>query len=445
MSQLDPLRLDRELRAAADAWRSWRRALRQSPETAQATNPFVFHRRITGKDCFEELGELSDSDPLREPLRRWVYRLAEQRINQHVIGELYRVRRSLVSTPTPREGEWPRSELLLRALQEAPQREWWLEQLRSHSKPVHDVVVLLWERRQEIARRMGLDNPDQVVAPHPDVAGFAQRWLQRSQDLLASLEIRSVAQWLEVALATSASDGWPAQLNPHNLQALLGGPNADLLRKLELDPGHLPRPIAQASFLRALARVGAAWDDAAAPTHQPFVIAHDPYGRRRFEHGALFAGLALSPAFAQRRLGLSRDRSRSQLRAAAAAVLLASRVAAFRVLLRQSALSGGDSLRASWSERAEWALGVPWKLTAELGGSFVRIPADAEARFCGLLTAAPRSVALVETHDEDWFRNPRAQAQLRDEASLSPEPLARDEDLDLGVETLLRELAWRLE
>src|SRR6201999_3274296 len=49
--------------------------------------------------------------------------------------------------------------------------------------PLADTVSTLWERRQEVAARLGLSGPDVIESPGPVVAA-ASAWLDRTTDLL---------------------------------------------------------------------------------------------------------------------------------------------------------------------------------------------------------------------------------------------------------------------
>ena len=99
------------------------------------------------------------------------------------------------------------------------------------------------------------------------------------------------------------------------------------------------------------------------------------------------------------------------------------RVSAFRVLLRELLLGGKKRLRSELPELSCVALG--FELPESAAGVFVRVrPRDAQ-RFAGALLSASRHETLVQTHDEDWFRNPRAIAELRAELS-EPEKAALD-------------------
>ena len=52
-----------------------------------------------------------------------------------------------------------------------------------------------------------------------------------------------------------------------------------------------------------------------------------------------------------------------------------------------------------------------------VAGVFIRVRPRDNQRFAGALLAASRHETLLQTHDEDWFRNPRAIAELRAELS----------------------------
>ncbi len=104
------------------------------------------------------------------------------------------------------------------------------------------------------------------------------------------------------------------------------------------------------------------------------------------------------------------------------------RVAAFRVLLRELLSGGKKRLDDELPELSDRALG--FELPASVAGVFIRVRPRDSQRFAGALLAASRHETLLQTHDEDWFRNPRAIAELRAElgepvlTSLSAEALS---------------------
>src|SRR5262249_12617314 len=151
--------------------------------------------------AFHAVRDLPEADPLRAALLPWLYRLAEQRINgyslvavtvaakhtEHVVSEPERVKTSL-------------SGLLARALAEAPRRAAWLAAFVEQCGPLADATTLLWERRQEVASRMGLASPDDVESPGGGVAGAASAWLDRTRDMLEGPNASSLEEVVDAAL-----------------------------------------------------------------------------------------------------------------------------------------------------------------------------------------------------------------------------------------------------
>ncbi len=453
MEDLEPLALSRALRDAARAAREWRRGLRDGASLGR--DPFAAHRPLLGQSSYQRVEGLPAGDPLRPYLLRWVHRLADDRINAGVEAELARlwaVERHPLDAP--RRGEFTRRELLRAALtaRRDEERDAWLEALFERAGPLRETQVRLFERRAEVARRLGLSptaalgslslarpapksvasdptpgRASEECAAHREgaqaalrgaqpllgegsaTAGLAERWLVETREL-ASLPA-SVGEHLARGLALDAPDRFPARLDAAWLARPFG--DTPLFRGLAPELGRLPAPLAPASFVRASARLGAGWASAAGPTDQPFVVAEDPYGLPRRSAGALFAGLWLSPAFLTRALGLGRAQQREFLRVISGSLLLATRVAALRVLLAQAALAGARAARDAFERFTPEVAG---QVPAAAEGALWRPPLDAEARFLGLLVAAHREAELREEHDEDWFRNPRAAEALRDEA-----------------------------
>ncbi|HEX4337195.1 MAG TPA: hypothetical protein VH062_14855 [Polyangiaceae bacterium] len=431
LESLDPLRLDRELAQVAASVRRWRRRLRSGGGLDD--DPFLGARLVTGRRAFEAVRALPDYDPLRPALLAWIYRLAEQRIDagailavtvaaqhtEHIVNDPERVKLSL-------------SSLMMRALSEPGRRAAWLGSFERTAAPLGEAVSLLWERRQEVAARMGLRNPDDIESPGADVARAASAWLDRTADLLEGPARMTLANVVDASLGERAREGWPRALTPWTILDLFRG--SDLFRDVGMDPGTLPEAIAPASFLRAMARVGAAWVDATAPSNQPFVVANDAHGLRRRTVSALFGALPWSAPFARRALGLSGDRLVEHRRALGVSVLVATRAAALSVLLRAGALTGRRAFHDAFEEQVARAFRLALK--PELAGAIFRIHAGAPQRFAGMLLAGRQAKQLVEECEDDWYRNPRAVERLRDEARLSPETKTTDDALTEGADAL---------
>ena len=150
VDDFDTLAVDRELRKCCERWVGFRRALQAGQ--VPASDPFAPARRVLGRQTFYELGELK-SDPIAPALRRWVYRLTEQRVNQDLTSELsQRLRREEHAIAEPEDGRFTLATMLTQGLGVGPKPALWLGQALKHTERVQEVVLQLWERRQELAQ-----------------------------------------------------------------------------------------------------------------------------------------------------------------------------------------------------------------------------------------------------------------------------------------------------
>jgi hypothetical protein len=428
-----PLEVDRMLRRAHRAWLA-SKLRRAVPGEDGDEHPLAAHRSVTGLPLFRHIGELPESDPLRTPLRRWVYRLAEQRIDQPALAALARERQREHQHPdAPSRVPVSFSGMLTRALGDAPRREPWTRLMLEHAPLISERSVELWQRRREIARRMGLAQPGEIEAPLPDVASLAARVASTTRERVKELELGTLAGFFERAIGADIPGNWPARLSSQRLFDYFR--DGDLLRSIDLQAAPLPVSLGASSFARALGLLGAGWYEALAPEDQPFVIAHDPYGLGRHEAGSLFSLLLLNGRFARRYLDVSPSALPDLQRRLAQIWLLDLAVASFRVRLRPHALASERAFREGFAELAHQDLGL--SLSPPLAGAIFPLGIEDEQRFVGQLLAAQRTADLVEAHDEDWFRNPRAIEQLRAEARLPPTPQAEPERVNQALEHTL--------
>jgi hypothetical protein len=438
MEVSDPLALDRKLRRTATAWRRWRRRLARGEGLDE--DPFEGAREATGRVGFDAVRSMHEQDPLRLPLLRWVYRLMEQRIDRSALCSVaseWSLEQHVLEQPE--RAKLTLQAIARRALGDPARRPRWLAGFALSAAAHSSAVSLLWERRQEIARRLGLERFDALEPESQEITRAAQAWLETTRERAGEWRSGELTVVIGAALGTDAMHGWPSRLTLARLADFFR--ETRLLDGLDLDPGPLCEPVAAASFLRGFARLGAAFSEVAVSPALPFSVACDPLGLRRRAHGALFALLPLEPAFQRRALGLSAGAAREQLRALARVVLLESRAAALRVLLRDKALSGRASLQAATEPLSEAAFGTP--LPGRIAGSVWRLHTDDPQRFAGLLCGASLVRELVDAHDEDWYRNPRAADQLRSEAALAPETQAGPR-LQSGAAALFEALSTRL-
>jgi hypothetical protein len=426
MDEGEMLELDRVVARAATLVRRWSRSL--SAGNALDDDPFVLVPQIS-RNTFLELRERPDSDPLKAPLERWLVRLLDDKAN-HAVKVAIAFERAVRTHPldTPERGQFTLSTLLKAALSQPERRREWLDQFVSHANDSREGALVYWERRREMAHRLGLDSLDPFELPLTGLASEAERFLSQTDDLASEFRSDDLGRVLAQGLGTEAASGWPGRITPRALLEPFG--ESKLLEHLELDPGRLVAPIAPASHLRAFARVGAAFVDAAAAKNQPFSVAHDAFGLRRRTLGALFALLPLSREFAKRELDVS-HRFGDHQRALARVVLLAARAAAFRVSLREPASNGRKPFFDAYTGLGERVFGVP--LPDRVAGVLHVLHPDDGQRFAGILQAFSLDETLIEAHDDDWYRNPRAADQLRSEAALVPDVHTSADALQLGT------------
>lgn len=432
---LNPVEIDRQLARAHASWRAWK--LREHSGGAPDEQPLAAYRPVTGLSLFRRIGERPESDPLRAPLRRWVYRLAEQRIDQATLNGLALARRTEHRHPDA-PGRLPVSfaSSLSRALGDPPRRELWSRLLLEHAPAVSAQAIELWQRRRELARRMGLASPAEIEAPLADVDALATRLAATTRERVRELRLGSLAGLFECAVGADAPGLWPARLTPQRVLDYFR--EGDLLRSLELEAVSLPGSFGAASLCRAFGLLGGAWLEALAPSDQPFVIAHDPYGLARHEARALFAWLPLNPRFACRHLDVSPHALPDLSRRLAQIWLIELSLSALRVRLRRHALTSERAFREAFAELGHADLGL--SLPAAAAGALFPLGVEDEQAFVGELLASERCEALVEAHDEDWFRNPRAIEQLRAEARLPPRVDAEPERVERALARTLARL-----
>ncbi|HEY6556617.1 MAG TPA: hypothetical protein VI072_05065 [Polyangiaceae bacterium] len=429
--ELEPFFLDRQLHDACRAWRRWRRELRQG--SGYDDDPLQAHRSVSSRTTFQAMTDLGDRDPLAPYLRRWVYRLAEQRINAQAIASVEAARRlQTYVIDEPDHAQLSLAAIWAQALRDEARRRAWLESYLANSQSLSARIGLLWERRAEIARRMGAVDLNAIELCQPELTDVARALLERTDDMAEAFRGRELADHLTLALGHDLDEGWPARLTLRSLVELFS--ETSLFQGLSLDTGPFPSALAGSSFLRGLLRLGASWVRATAPQHQPFAVAHDPYALPERRMGALFVAAACSPAFMRRVCGISGTRLRARTRAAGRVVLLHARTLALRVVLRSAALEGRKAFARAFEADAERAFGLG--LPGVAAGSLFRMRIDDGASFASVLLAAKQHSEWTDEHDEDWFRNPRAVDRLRSEAELSPEITCSKADLQAGTAAL---------
>jgi len=425
MQELEPLSFDRALREAA-------RELERRKKTGEPTED-ALPAFLRDEETLHWLRELRSKDPLAGSLELWLLRLREQAEFGTLRAELARAHRAEPHPIVePEQARRTLTELLRLSLSRPRERAAYLRGYFASSAGVAERVVRLWEGRQLFAERLRAPLASFEIASEA-IAPAARAFLSSTRAAFETLQIREPAQLLTVLLAESAVDGWPARLSQRTTLDLLGEPA--FFHGLRLRPFAVPEARGAGSFLLALRHAGRALSDAASALRSPFVLSTDVFDLQRNTVGALIGTLPLSPAFATRRLGLGPSRVRDQQRTLARSVLADLRVTAFRVLLRELLLSGQKQLRSELPELSDSALG--FELPDSVAGVFIRVRPRDSQHFAGALLAASRHETLLQTHDEDWFRNPRAIAELRAELNEPmPTPISA-ETLGQGARSAL--------
>lgn len=417
---VDLLSLDRDVGRAAGASGAWLRALRAAPAEGAELAPLEGALRWTStRGTWAALHDAApDGHPMRDPMRRWVLRLCLARIGRATIAAAEELRDApRVRTETPEATTLSPRDAVRRALAERAEerRRAWLRALDGQVGALASAARARDEALAEIAARLGVADARALLLPcDPEaIARAAEETLAATADLAAARlgGCEDLAGLVSRTLAREVAGVWPAHLVARTLAAPFAG--TALLEGVSLDLGPLPRALGAASWARALARFGAAWSRGAAPRSAPFVLAHDPTDARAHRRGALFGALVVDPAFLRHALGLSREAARSAARTLATTLLAAVRLEAARTLVGDARTPLAES-----SERLAAALGV--HVPRGLAHVLPRDERRAPVRLLGALGAVADRAALVASHDEDWFRNPRALAALRgDEGTLA--------------------------
>jgi hypothetical protein len=432
--RIDPLWLDRSIARSAAWWDNFLAGLREPDGIAEVS--LGVDPNVSGLKIFTALGNQLSEDPPFVPFRRWVYRLADQRINEEtlrLVAARYRIETH--QAPGSEVGQKSLAELWQRALSRPAERDAFIDSYLRAVRPLAESVAHLWERKAELAQRMGGVDLAALVDRHVSLANEAETWLAETADLAELSGTRPFAGWLSTALGTPAGENWPRHLSVRSLAEFFR--EGQLLDDVRLPRLELPTPVGPSSFLRGFESFGRAHALALAPRDQPFVVARDPYGLQEQVAGAMFACLPGQRTFATRHLDVDRNRWIDFRRSMARVVLWQSRARAVSLLLREAALSGRSALRETFEGLLPNALGTT--LPKEAAGTLFAPRDDSGQRLAALWLAAFTQARYVKAHDEDWFRNPRAEEEWRSDVSRPPAFEISPSELTQGRALLL---AW---
>jgi hypothetical protein len=415
-------------------------------ETSLSYEPF---RAVAGQKAYVALGKEIERSPLGalhlSAQRRWVAELTMRRVTL----ELELERAALAAEPEVRV------EL---TQQELPFRRWPLALLHTATRTeahaqtaafaarapaLRGVAQELRARRFEVASRLGEPHAESLaVASNVGAVQKAAHEFLAATHAVALDALRREAKRLErpgidldvlrrALLAVDAPHGWPARLGTEWFRQIFAS-FADDARGT-VPP--LPQALGGASFMRAIFVFGAALRDLVPAAALPFSLRCDPYRVGALCTGRLFAAAARSAPFQSRVLGLGAALLPGQHRALSLSALLEHRVRAAAVVIAAQAsvdvtFAEGTLAQALLAPLPEGFAGV-WP-----GGLAPHVAFEAALR------GAQQQRELVHRHDEDWFKNPRAVAELVAEARAAErqEPEAAE-----SIETASRMLAQQFE
>ena len=429
MFQADPHKLDRTLAGYAEQRRRFTRALQIGNAEEHA---FENLPRALNLELLEELESAKVVDPFAAGAEAWARELllshavsgAEQRLSQAFAVELHDVDR-------PERGRFSVRQLRERALADGARRDGWLQTLAGCALGVRNRRAQLWEAEAEHSERLRATPARFGAAPEAELA-LSRQLLDSTSDAYREFQLESLTALIAQGLGRDVAADFPTRLGAQQLGALFY--EGDWLRGLTPAFSGFEPVLGAASLSRALWNFGSAWHEAAADPKRPFVLRQSPRGYRQAMFAAMFALLPLTPAFLQRRLGVSRGRLPEAARALSRVYLLGARALSLSAELSVASLRGARAHSDAFAEFSERAFG--FELPAELRGVLWE-RRHALTHGSALFEAALRHAELREEHDDDWFRNPRVIEELRAEA-LTPAALGPDMDrLQRGLATFV--------
>jgi hypothetical protein len=405
---------------------------------AGSVDPFETARHVSTQSTYRALAEATiaaHEEPIREGLARWVYELLQARVGDDLAKDeadsLREVDERFAADP-PAAFESAHRALVVATSPVLARAA--LARLGELAAPVAAVRKERRARREEVARRLDLDDPFALATGKKtaELRAVAKAFLDATNDLAEDLRRRAkhttAADAIHALFARDANQGWPAHLGGRWLE--------DAFRALvtrPFPPGPMPVALGAASFLRAGAAFGRAMRNSGTARSLPFVLARDPYADDAHRFGALLAMAMAGPIFQRRKLGLSARAAAAQSRLLASTLLGSARVLAVRFLLASHAPASVDP--TTFEEHTVMAFGAP--LPRTLANAWPDLHVDEASRLRGALEAHAFERSLVDRFDEDWFDNPRAAAHLGSIAAgpvfaLSLSPLEADAPRSLG-------------
>lgn len=417
---------DQRLGRTLEAWR--RRMAELSAITAPldpttdlaarelATSPLpesLVHEEIL--HAVREHGE----DPIAADLRPWLetlwleHKVFDARVEEAVAWGRGREVRGRTELTSARQLRRETIGAAHRSIRERAAVDW-----ETVAESLGEAALRVLERRLEFGASIGSDcralaTPD-VTRSQPtsreSAALLAEAMLRSTDEVAAEARSDAWAETLHASMITTSRQGWPVRPSARWIRAVLG--SDDWARGLRLGPLKIPASFGAASYARSLGSFGMRVLEASRPSALPLALHQHPLGIRKHSRRALFASIVAETAFARKVLGLAPGPSRDHRRAVAFGFVTSLRVDALRVLVAEALRDGVSKAREAYRELAHRVLGHD--IPGTLLGVVPTLRTGDGAALIGTVVASLERRELVDRHDEDWFRNPRALAELRD-------------------------------
>jgi hypothetical protein len=407
----DLLRVSRDVARVAGEQARFRAELLRDVDAASDHDPFATARYVSGKTTYDALVALSPSAhdvPLRHALLRWVYAFLQARIGRELDVAWARAadaREGRYEGDAPRRVSYREAWRGVVGSRTVGDARLWLRATEDVAPKLAAIAKERAARRKEVARRAGRGEAVDLAidAPHAALHAAATALLDATDDVArATREGASPEETIVAAVARDAPDGWPARMSGRWLEDVFG----ELARGARVDLPVLPAALGASSFARAVTIFGRALPTAFVPRELPFALAHDPQPIAAHRLGFTLGALVARADFQRTALGVSRRAADAQARVLARTALLEARVVAARWLARNESFDfEGQTARL---------FGAP--LARAFAGAWPASRDDDSARLVALVTAHALGRELVERFDVDWWKNPRAAAELRTHA-----------------------------
>lgn len=370
-----------------------------------ASDPWVVHRPVARGSLYAELARFEapiHERELKDALLAWIAWLTAMRVSAEAEADLFEQLHA------------PSLEVTLERTERMSWRTAWLRMITASSAAparAHFSAIVgagpriaprarrVREIRQEAIARLfgastllGADDDESTVKA---ARVFFDQTSDLSRDIRARARKKRPDAWplsLDVLSAPGAVEGWPAKLGMRWLDELFGAH----VQGLDMAPA-LPALASPASFVRALGSFGGAFRVGCC---NPSALSRPPRFADAHRFAGLFASLGANEVFQRRALGLAPGLARDQAREIAASLSLSLRASCANVLVSAGVL---EPEQAGPDAALPKALAGAWPLARD----------DESARARGWLASLALALELRDRHDEDWWRNPRAWADLR--------------------------------